>query len=229
MSEKDKPQPTPLRSVRKVPPPITHLSGTGGWVPPVPKPTQMPLDWPVYFPPTLIPTTTVIVGEALTRFPIQPQTLQLCKAVVGALTPQFCAEARKDKRQHVALYWMSDLLDSLLNANCDSRHEKHALEEQVKRSDEWLNLARELTRPPEENTTNAAISNGTNRRAAVDAYIDEVFQKKRRRIKRTDIWREAGYKSRTEFERWERNDCKNPNRTAHEHFTRILTEKPHLK
>jgi hypothetical protein len=67
------------------------------------------------------------------------------------------------------------------------------------------------------------------RRAAVDAYIDEVFQKTGKRITRTNIWRHARYKTRTEFERWQRNDLKNPNQAAHERFTRILTEKPHLK
>jgi len=68
-----------------------------------------------------------------------------------------------------------------------------------------------------------------NRRLAVDAYIEEVFNRTGKRITRTDIWKSARYKSRTEFERWERNDPKNPNRTAHQRFTRILTEKPHLK
>jgi len=67
------------------------------------------------------------------------------------------------------------------------------------------------------------------RRAAVDAYIDEVFKKTGKRITRTDIWKAARYKSRTEFERWERKDPKHPNKTAHQHFTRILSDKPHLK
>jgi len=67
------------------------------------------------------------------------------------------------------------------------------------------------------------------RRAAVDAYIDEVFNRTGKRITRTDIWKKAGYKSRTEFERWERNDPNRPNKAAHENFTRILSEKPHLK
>jgi len=54
-----------------------------------------------------------------------------------------------------------------------------------------------------------------------------------RRITRTDIWRKAAYKTRTEFERWEscfyEKHGKPPNKTAHEVFTRILAEKPHLK
>jgi hypothetical protein len=72
-------------------------------------------------------------------------------------------------------------------------------------------------------------SDSQSRRAAVDAYIEEVLNKTGKKITRTDIWKHARYKSRTEFERWERNDAKNPNRTAHHRFTRVLSEKPHLR
>jgi hypothetical protein len=67
------------------------------------------------------------------------------------------------------------------------------------------------------------------RRPMVDAYIEEVRTKKKKRITRKDIWSEAGYTTRTEFERWERRDPKNSNKSADETFTRILREKPHLK
>ena len=83
------------------------------------------------------------------------------------------------------------------------------------------------TRPEVVPAVNA--ENGVDRHAAVDSYIEEVFRRTGRRITRTEIWKSARYKSRTEFERWERNDPKNPNKTAHERFTRILREKPHLK
>ena len=69
----------------------------------------------------------------------------------------------------------------------------------------------------------------SHRRDLVERYIDEVLEKTGHRITRTEIWKRARYKSRTEFERWERNDMKNPNRTAHERFMRLLVqEKPHL-
>src|ERR1039457_6422185 len=71
-------------------------------------------------------------------------------------------------------------------------------------------------------------SDSQSRRAAVDAYIEEVLNKTGKKITRTDIWKHARYKSRTEFERWERNDAKNRNRTGHHRFTRVLSEKPHL-
>jgi hypothetical protein len=66
------------------------------------------------------------------------------------------------------------------------------------------------------------------RRKAVQAYIDEVFEKSGKRITRAEIWRLAHYKDRTDFERWQRNDPK-ATRTANERFTQLLKEKPHLK
>jgi hypothetical protein len=59
------------------------------------------------------------------------------------------------------------------------------------------------------------------RRAAVDVYIEKILRETGRRITRTDIWKSAGYKSRTEFERWERNDSR-ATKTAQRNFTRVL-------
>jgi hypothetical protein len=78
------------------------------------------------------------------------------------------------------------------------------------------------------NSPQADMSTAVGRRAAVDAYIREVLDKTGKRITRTDIWKKAGYRSRTEFERWERADPR-LNRTAPKNFTRVLTEKPHLQ
>jgi hypothetical protein len=66
------------------------------------------------------------------------------------------------------------------------------------------------------------------RREAVQDYIDEVLEKTEKRITKTDFWKSARYKTRSDFERWQRNDPKT-SRTAHERFTRLLSEKPHLK
>jgi hypothetical protein len=88
-------------------------------------------------------------------------------------------------------------------------------------------------------TAKLVISSGTDtladdletrasRRQAIDRYIDEVWEKKRKRITRTNIWKEGRYATRTEFERWERCDPR-ATKTADERFRRILREKPHLK
>jgi hypothetical protein len=77
-------------------------------------------------------------------------------------------------------------------------------------------------------TARSSLLTAAERRMAVQAYIVEVFEKTEKRITRTDIWKSARYKTRTEFERWQRNDPK-ATRSANERFTRLLMEKPHLK
>jgi hypothetical protein len=68
------------------------------------------------------------------------------------------------------------------------------------------------------------------RRALVDAYIKEVWDKKRLKIKRKDIWQGAGFTNPREFQYWQSQDSKRrPNKEAHKNIMRVLTEKPHLK
>ena len=64
------------------------------------------------------------------------------------------------------------------------------------------------------------------RRRAVDEYIAEG-RIQGIPITRKAIWQKAGYKSRTEFERWERND-RRATATADRYIRRVLEEKPHL-
>ena len=80
----------------------------------------------------------------------------------------------------------------------------------------------------ETETMMSSLDTGEARRAAIESYREEVLKKKGTKITKADIWREARYKSRTEFERWERGDHR-ANKTAHQRFCRILVEKPHLK
>jgi hypothetical protein len=88
-----------------------------------------------------------------------------------------------------------------------------------------------LTEPSAPATTDkrALESKHANRRAMVDAYIEDVLSKTSKRISRKDFWMKAGYETRTEFERWQRRDRKHPNKAADKNFMRILLEKPHLK
>ena len=60
-----------------------------------------------------------------------------------------------------------------------------------------------------ERTCDKGNRTGEERLAAIDAYIYEV-QVSGKRITRKDIWEAAGYTSRVEFERWQRNDTKHP-------------------
>jgi len=72
------------------------------------------------------------------------------------------------------------------------------------------------------------LETAQDRKAAVQAYIQEVWDATGNRITKADIWRKARYKTRSEFERWERKDPKATN-AAHQRFSRLLAEKPHLK
>ena len=78
------------------------------------------------------------------------------------------------------------------------------------------------------NSAQPDLSTADSRRAAVDAYKQEVFEKTGTRLGRKDFCAKAGYKCTTEFERWLRTDPKKINK-AHRNFVRVLTEKPHLK
>jgi hypothetical protein len=63
----------------------------------------------------------------------------------------------------------------------------------------------------------------------VQAYIKEVQDLTGKRIIKADIWRSARYETRSEFERWERND-RRATKTAHHRFSRLLlVDKPHLR
>ena len=59
-----------------------------------------------------------------------------------------------------------------------------------------------------ESKTQAELTDGNDsadRRVLVNRFIDRVFEEKNRRIRRTDIWRVAGYTDATQFERFQRN------------------------
>jgi hypothetical protein len=58
-------------------------------------------------------------------------------------------------------------------------------------------------------------------RASVDAFIERVFDERGRRIRRNAIWRVAGYKDATEFERFQRDDERSTP-TAKDNFNRVL-------
>lgn len=61
----------------------------------------------------------------------------------------------------------------------------------------------------------------SDRRALVDSYIESTRLRTGERITRTSIWTAAGYKSRSEFERWQRRDPQS-SKAADRTFTRIL-------
>lgn len=98
------------------------------------------------------------------------------------------------------------------------------------RESEWLAVAAEKNSRRAAKDEPAGIGDpiAAKRRARVDEYRDEVFHVKKKRISRRDFWKSAGYTDATAFERWQRNDPRS-SRADDRAFTRVLTEKPHLK
>jgi hypothetical protein len=91
-----------------------------------------------------------------------------------------------------------------------------------------LNRLNERTDLHKTKSPQGGLLSAAERRKAVQAYIDEVLEKTGKRITKTDFWKSARYKTRTDFERWQRKDPK-ATKAANERFTRLLKEKPHLK
>ena len=112
-----------------------------------PKPTQIPPDFPAYFPNGLKARTAVILAEAARNFPHQTQTLALCKHVISEMTPLFRkAVETGTMRADLVLSdsVMGGLLHSLLVYNCDHDDERFRLGQEARKSDEWLRLAKEI-------------------------------------------------------------------------------------
>jgi hypothetical protein len=99
----------------------------------------------------------------------------------------------------------------------------------VNAPEEWRTTQdTELERTTSAHAIISGLGTAAERRAAVNAYIEEVYAKTERRITRKDIWKSARYQTPSEFERWQRCAA-NASKSSHERFVRILTDKPHLK
>lgn len=134
------------------------------------------------------------------------------------------------------LYYSGTIMPLLAEA-CPDDSESEAVRIAIAGRDSyWLGkiaLRFPVEAAAEENsaTEGARVGSGdaiaAKRRAQVDDYIEEVFRVKKKRIFRTAIWKAAGYKDATAFERWQRNDPRS-SKADDRAFTRVLTEKPHL-
>jgi hypothetical protein len=134
------------------------------------------------------------------------------------------------------LYYSGTIISELADAHPDD-FESAAISLAIAgRKSYWFARSALFSPAAQQNSPGAARESGAGsqdpiaaeRRARVDVYIDEVFRVKKKRILRTDIWKAAGYKEATVFEQWQRND-RRISKSGDRSFTRVLTEKPHLK
>ena len=110
-----------------------------------PNSTQIPPDLPPYYPNDLKPQTHLIIAEAVRKFPDQTQTLELCRYIISDLTPHFrAAVLGKTLRADLVFPNMNELLHFSLVSNCENDDKRFRLKQEVRQSDEWLNLAREV-------------------------------------------------------------------------------------
>lgn len=143
------------RQVPRAPRPPREVGGFGATHSGA-KPTQIPPDFPVYFPAGLKARTAVILAEAVRKFQYQTQTLELCKHVISEMMPLFC-EAVKNGTMKASMVFeerlggMGDLLRSLLVYNDDGPHtgwglsdQAYRLQQEARKSDEWLRLTRAI-------------------------------------------------------------------------------------
>lgn len=138
-----KPQPEHrhVRPVTQAPPPPTVLRGSS-YIPRDPEPSQPLLDFPAYYPNHLKPRTSVVIGEAVRKFPVRTQVLDLLKHVISGLTTDFStAVAKSTLRPDLALAQMGDLIHCLSVQNHDGHSDTHRLEQEARKSDEWLEFA----------------------------------------------------------------------------------------
>jgi hypothetical protein len=142
-------------------------------------------------------------------------------------------------RADFGLFVSGTVMPMLADARLDDRELEAIRLAIAGRESEWL--ARIIPGLPAENAVEEPPSRAAKgsragskdpialkRRARVDDYIDEVSCRMNEHLFRSAIWKAAGYRSATAFERWQRNDPRSSK--AHDRsFVRVLTEKPHLK
>ncbi len=177
----------------------------------------------------------------------QGLALEFMKTTVAAFGRQACEAGRagtwtgEDIRREVdefvqraVLYAAHELLPAAVGGDTDIPL-WYEVKEELRRSEEWTTHLQERTQvargqfaPDDRPRTSISLDSQEGRKAAVDAYIQEVLDETGLKITRKDIWEKVGYADASEFERWQRCD-KRASRTAHERFTAVLREKPHLR
>src|SRR5437016_11694285 len=104
------------RQRSKAPRPPSEVGGRGETH--GPKAAEMLSDLPVDYPRILAARTFVIIAEAVRKFPVQTQILELGKYVISELTPLFReALQKKELREDQGLFRMDNLLHYLLVQN----------------------------------------------------------------------------------------------------------------
>jgi hypothetical protein len=146
-------------------------------------------------------------------------------------------------RVELALYGLDEFLHTLCvddpaRARCfdSGAFDRFAgpIKREIRESEEWLAVVERLAAAAEHGSVDGgAVAAKSGRppvqrneqptiRQRVDDYLARVTEKAGHKATRTDFWTVAGYKNRTDFERFQRD--KKVTKTAKENFNRILEE-----
>jgi hypothetical protein len=124
--------------VSRAPKPISPVrTGASSWNPGL-EPCRTLVDFPAQFPIALIPRATLIIDEAIKKFPKQTEVLSLCRQVIADLAPHLLRAVGPTQMLSQA----GDLIHYLLVANCSHSDRRFHLTQGIRKSEEWINLSR---------------------------------------------------------------------------------------
>jgi hypothetical protein len=131
------PEKADTRYVSRAPKPISPVSGRN-WIPSGPKSCRILVDFPPQFPPALIPRVVLVIDEAIKKFPTQVDTLKLCRQVLADIALHLSASVLPTE----LLSQAGDLIHYLLVANCDDSNRRFQLTQEMRRTEEWIRIAK---------------------------------------------------------------------------------------
>jgi hypothetical protein len=133
-------------------------------------------------------------------------------------------EERKKLPGPLSIEKLSEFTNSRLRS-LDSRIARYKKAKQLKQPGATEAPVQPTRAASEQPPIDGVSGNSAGRRAAINGFISKVAEETGRRITRKDIWTVAGYRNRTEFERFQRGD-KRTTRSAASNFQRVLRMKP---
>jgi len=115
-----------------------------------PTPNRPLLNYPPEFPKELVARANVVIHDGIQKYKSQDQILDLCRYVIGELTPDLLKRFHAHQLQpHTLLEQMAELTRYLLNSNCSNNDRVFSLQLEIRQSSEWMALSKALADVPE--------------------------------------------------------------------------------
>jgi hypothetical protein len=124
--------------VSKAPNPVSPVGRRRSSWSTTPEPARTLIEFPPEFPAALIPRATLIIDDAIKAFPKQTEILSLCRKVLADIAPRLTLLAKPPE----LLSQAGNLVHYLLVANCADSDRRFHLDQEIRKSEEWINLSR---------------------------------------------------------------------------------------